>query len=707
VKAQGPARGDTEMTASGALTAGTVAVALVLTFGLVRYSRRLWPPDGARAQVRFFGTYSPVMTWLTYRRWLNRPMDVARQWWRVLPRATLLELAAIVVWAAWVGRIYLTLDTMRWLPGGDWALNLEGYFPWTWFSQCGLCVLWNGSINGGSPAFVELVAAVLHPVWIVSILLYGVVNASKVAVVAAFVMAGWAQWWLAKTLRLGMVTRLWSAALVVVGGHLAGRLDNGLVEELFPLSAASLALAAAFYLAVTGRRRAVALFGITLGLSLLSGLSYYQIGLIVCIFPGLLFFCFTSRLQRRPLLKSFIVGGLIGVLISSVLLVPLLHFWPNFVKPTSDPSYVNMQPLAQLVSNLVIADRGYYGTLESLGLPGSAAWFANYIGWLPLLLAVVGLRVAPRRWLPVVLFAVSGIILVYLMGSALLLKWAAPYFPAVLNLRTPSVMTGLAVPLIVLLAAIGLNAIWNLNWPGLLLKLSNQSSPMVSLRWVLLVPLLWSVRSAYDSAKQYFALVDAPLENYAVIGSTGLAGKQWIELPYGEAFLNVVGLQSGLKQTNVLRPWDWRDRTAPDPYSELTRQQPAGDSQTAQFGLYYVKHPDVNYASITQAAGPVACDGSSLGGNIDVTCQSNADGQLTVMENAWSGWQVWRDGVKVQLTPGRWLSTYAPAGIHHYIFRYLPWDVALGALLAIVGVVWAAWLLLKRGGTRSVQAAAR
>jgi hypothetical protein len=654
-----------------------------------------------RLQARLVDAYAPVATWFSGRRVRGRPAEILRQWWRALPRASLLELALLVVWAAWVWRVYLPLDGMRWLPGGDWTLNLEGYLPWTWVRQCGLCVLWNGSVNGGAPTFVELVAAVLHPVWIISILAVGMVNASKLAIMAGMVMAGWAQWWLAKTLKLGVVTRLWSAALVIVGGHLIGRLDNGLVEELFPLGAASLALAAAVYLAVTGRRRAVAIFGICFGLSLLSGLSYYQIGLVTCVFPGLIFFLFTTRFKPRPLLRSFIAGGVIAVLIAAVLMVPLFHFWPNFIKPTSDPAYTNMQPLPQLISNLVIFERSYYGKLESAGLPGSAAWFANYIGWLPLLLAFAGLRLAAQRWWRVVAFAVSGIILIYLMGSAILIKWVLPFFPAALNLRTPSVMTGLAVPLIVLLAAIALDRIWSWNWPGITLTLYGEASPLFNLRWLLVIPLFLSVRSAYQSATQYMALIDAPLQDYPILGGAGQAGAQWITTPYGETFLDLAALQSGLKLTNTLRPWSWNNRPLPDAFAEFTRSLPAGADLPAQDGLYYVLHPDVSYASVSAASGAQPCQATSLGGNIDVTCTSSAAGQLVVTENNWSGWQVWRDGVKVSLLPGQWLSTAAPAGTHHYAFRYMPWDVILGFVLTVIGFVAAVWLLLKRRGPRA------
>jgi hypothetical protein len=77
---------------------------------------------------------------------------------------------------------------------------------------------------------------------------------------------------------------------------------------------------------------------------------------------------------------------------------------------------------------------------------------------------------------------------------------------------------------------------------------------------------------------------------------------------------------------------------------------------------------------------------------IEVVCDGELPGYLVVKENMWSGWRAWRDGVRVPLLANEWLEVVAPAGNHVYSFRYLPWDVPLGMLLSLAGMIMAGLL---------------
>jgi hypothetical protein len=63
-----------------------------------------------------------------------------------------------------------------------------------------------------------------------------------------------------------------------------------------------------------------------------------------------------------------------------------------------------------------------------------------------------------------------------------------------------------------------------------------------------------------------------------------------------------------------------------------------------------------------------------------------ASGTLIVQENNWSGWYASRDNQPIELSADQWLTVSAPAGPHHYEFRYRPWDVAVGLLLSAIGL---------------------
>ena len=88
----------------------------------------------------------------------------------------------------------------------------------------------------------------------------------------------------------------------------------------------------------------------------------------------------------------------------------------------------------------------------------------------------------------------------------------------------------------------------------------------------------------------------------------------------------------------------------------------------------------------------IPCRATALGGNIDVVCLTTEPGTLVVQENQWTGWRAWRDGERIPLEHGPWLEVEAPLGEHEYEFRYRPWDVVLGIVLTVVGIVLAVWL---------------
>jgi hypothetical protein len=645
---------------------------------------------------RLLGTLAALPAWA--RQW-----PVARQ--RVLARAPSRPRWSLSVWvevglisalALWVGRQHFNFDNNVWPLGGDWALNVMAYYPWTWLTRCGACVMWHSGLNGGSPAFIDLVTAILHPAVAAAIVLAGVISAAKLTVVMGFLMAGWAQWWLGRSLGFSPLTRVWTAALAITGGHLAGRLAAGLTEELFSSAACALALAAAVDLALTGRRRSVGALGLTAGLAALAGQGYLQIGLLICIFPGLLVFLFTGGLRVRPLLRSFVAAGVLALLVAAVLLVPLGHFWPNFVKPTADLEFQGNQPLGLMLLNLVQADWDFYAQLEQGGLPATPAWHVNYIGWIPVVLALAGLRFVPRRRLLV--FLSLGVVLTFLVASAALLRGLAPYIPTVVTtLRTPAVISGLAVPLLLVLAGYSVEALWRAGWPRLVA--ANGLGHGLSLRWLLLLPLAWSVASALDAGKQWIGVGEGAGMFAEQFSRIDLAGQQWVEPPFGESAFVVLGQESGLKLSNVVRPWGWEGLEYPLARYRLTRDpvHPADPALVrSDNGLNELNYPAVNYAAAILADGrPVACQATSLGGNIDVDCDLPSSGWLQVAEHNWSGWTARRDGQAVALVAGTWLSVPAPAGAHHFQFRYRPWDVPLGLALSALG--WAGCLALLFG----------
>src|SRR3990172_5683329 len=171
----------------------------------------------------------------------------ARLWW-LAHAGELAEWAIIGLWAAWVGRAFLNSNIFDWPVGREFGSQVLSHHLWVQMQRCGLCALWNGQVNGGYPALADVFGSSLHPVVMVTTLMLGVVNGVKATFIISLGLAGLAQWWIARTLGTGRVARLWSAFLVIVGGHLATRLDVAAFDLVTSTATCSLALAAAFHL---------------------------------------------------------------------------------------------------------------------------------------------------------------------------------------------------------------------------------------------------------------------------------------------------------------------------------------------------------------------------------------------------------------------------------------------------------------------------
>jgi len=147
--------------------------------------------------------------------------------------------------------------------------------------------------------------------------------------------------------------------------------------------------------------------------------------------------------------------------------------------------------------------------------------------------------------------------------------------------------------------------------------------------------------------------------------------------------------------------WDrhvvWKDRQRLAGYIQLT-DNPGDDVEIVSHEENFdvVKRPDELYASVKTGNDTIKCEAVSLGGNIDVTCDTPSQGILTVLEYQYSGWYAWVDGQPQSFLGGDWLSVNAPSGKHVYSFRYRPWDVYVGALFSLIGIGIIFWLWRKK-----------
>ena len=613
------------------------------------------------------------------------------------------EMVVVTAWAVWVGRAYLDMRPDMWPSGGqEYIMSLQNQYNWSMFSKCGSCFYWNGFTNGGAPSFIDVHGVWLHPVAMAATFLLGVFNSGKGIVLASLLMAGLGQWWLGKIFDLGRASRLWASLMVAASGALAGRMQIGNVPLVLSTAACMLVFPAALALARWGGIKNAIILGVVLGMAFLSGQGYLQIGLAISLLPWLLHELLERKSDGALYINSngryFIFAFILSLLIAAPLLLPLAHAAPVMAKD-SDPAFSSSQPMKYGIFNLVIDDPDYFHS-NVLGKLAYPYLYINYIGWIPVLLALWGLAHIPACFRRTVNGLILAVVLIYLTSSAALFKWTTifPFGKIFTSIRNPAPIQGLAVPLILLLAGLGLDHLLKHKLPQVSMVAVQSKNNLLQvninhIKWAaVLVFMLVSLFSAADFSHEWLFVAQVPAQITDAVAVLKTPDAQWVQPPFGEYFWFPAAFSNGLKIREFFRPWSITRPEIPRAYLEMSRVRedvnlPEFEKVFADFVI--LKRPDNLYAYVIQGENKLPCHASASGGFIDVVCDIPSAGTLTVVEKAFTGWTASVDGKKARLISDGWLAVDAPAGKHEYAFRYRPWDAPLGMMLALVGWVLA------------------
>ena len=461
--------------------------------------------------------------------------------------------------------------------GGELGTHSAANHLWTRVLTCGWCAIWNGSVQGGFPALADTVSSALHPVVMIATLLFGVVNGVKVTMLVALWLTGIAQWWMAKELKLAAPARLWSSGIAVAGGHLASRMEIGNYQFLLATAAASLFIAGILAMARRGGSRLAVVAGLLLASFLLSGQAYLQLG-FVALAPAVAFLLFENGWRAAGRWKDFLVAGVVGLLLAAPFIVPMLHFLPNFAKDIDLSGFGAAQPVAFMPLNLVINDGAFYSS-DALGKLPYVQLYSLYIGWVPVLLAAVGLATLKKSDRRAGWFLALGACLAFLASGPVILRWIFKFWIGIGAIRWPSLFSTLSVPLILALSAYGLDQVLirMRSWPRITLGLSDDLAGRrlgLPLQWILIIPLALSLRSVQSFASQWYKVTPMPDAVYATLAAMRTSTLQWVSPPWGTQYFIQAGVQTGLKLSPVWLPYRWNNReaTSSTPRGHLRRR---------------------------------------------------------------------------------------------------------------------------------------
>jgi len=482
---------------------------------------------------------------------------------------------------------------------------------------------------------------------------------------------------------------MWSSGIAVVGGHLAGRMEQGAFDLVLSTAMASLVFGAILSVANGKGKRASVLLGMVLASAFLSGGGYLQIGLVGA-FPALLILIFDNKLRLKNVWKYFLLALIIAGLLSAVLVIPFAHFYPNFGKYI-DLEFKVAQPLKYIPLNYVIDSLKYYqgDILDKYPFP---TLYTLFIGWIPIFLGIYGLTNKKNLSKSIKWFFISSILIVLSFSSGDALKLISKIWAGAGGIRHPSVIAGLTIPLILGLSAAGLEKLLKLDWPKLELRFSEDKDIQVKsfhTQWVIIIPLLFSLYQGYQFTKMWISTREETQEIFTILEGLKTESLQWVQPPFGEHFYQERAVGMGMKISHMMN-WRWKDRDLPEAFLEASHSgQPSGTSGIKKIidDIIIYSRPDQEYAAVITETQKTPCQAQGTGGNLTVTCDADYNGRLVIQENNWSGWKGWMDGKRVNIFGEQWISVEAPKGNHTYTFRYQPWDVPLGLVLSGAGII--------------------
>ena len=129
----------------------------------------------------------------------------------------------------------------------------------------------------------------------------------------------------------------------------------------------------------------------------------------------------------------------------------------------------------------------------------------------------------------------------------------------------------------------GLDRLWHCPWPQVNLRLSAgltrwAASIKLDSQWVLLLPLAFALRSAYNFDQSWMLLYRLPLDQPAVVARLKAlvppCQTQWVQTPWNDNAWIPPAMDAGLKLAAYFRPWHWQQRVVPQSFAEAERLAP-------------------------------------------------------------------------------------------------------------------------------------
>lgn len=498
-----------------------VILAIAIDFLLVRRMRRHWQQrKQGEQETKLFGYFSPVLTWLKYRRLPTTQGRIQRWIWHPtrLERYLIEWLLILVVAYMYCGSALLDFDANRLQQTGEH--NESATLPLlteisVW--RYGEIPLWNPYMQTGFPLVGDLLSHFWNPVSTLPILIWGGINGMKVSVFISFFLAGIGQWLFAHIFGARGWVRLWASLLYMLSGGLALLWRVGWYELLLGIAWFPWCFASLWWALHRRDRTSLVLTAVCIAMVLTTGGGYYPFYLLVCLSVLLIIALIGSRsFERQSMVwRALAIAGLSAGLVA-VMLVPLLDSYRYAERDVGLDLEQNFsQPIVYALINYVVSEPEWFRT-QILGTASGWNWF--YIGYLPLAaLALVPLAFSRSRRRRLTLGALGVLTLVLLAWHAnrfTPFKYIYDSIPFLYNLRFPNRLLIVATSPLLVMGGLGLQALSNTLWSwsrSSVIAISKSNVKQVvaklpmKLIWqgLLVLVLLFSVKDVYTINQEF------------------------------------------------------------------------------------------------------------------------------------------------------------------------------------------------------------
>ena len=226
-------------------------------------------------------------------------------------RVGMLEL--VVITAVWFLVYGQSWDSVRIPVGGEYARSMNSFYFWDMLKSCGSCAFWNPNA-GGKPVLADPYGSFMHPISAIASLAVGALGGASLTLALAFLMIGLASYWLAVSLAIHPLVRVWFALASMLGGHITSRLELGSVGMPLSLAALWLAFAALVWYANRPSFWCMMLAAICVGTLMLAGQLYYQYFFVLSAGLYLYYAWRTGRSVWHPRFRFDLLVGTVVVI---------------------------------------------------------------------------------------------------------------------------------------------------------------------------------------------------------------------------------------------------------------------------------------------------------------------------------------------------------------------------------------------------------